>query len=62
MQVGDLVRQKLSYSLPCMQYRGVVFETRGDDWVNVLLTKKTTLGEQTHWFPVERMEVVSENR
>ena len=62
MQVGDLVRQKLSYSLPGMQYRGVVFETRGSEWVNVLLTKRTTLGEQTHWFPVERIEVVSESR
>lgn len=62
MQVGDLVRQKLSHSLPGMRYRGVIFETRGNEWVNVLLTKKTTLGEQTHWFPVERMEVINESR
>ena len=58
MQVGDFVRQKLAYSLPHMQYAGPVIETRGEDWVKVLLTKKTTLGEQTHWFSVECMEVI----
>lgn len=58
MQVGDFVRQKPAYSVPHMQYAGPVIETRGEDWVNVLLTKKTTLGDQTHWFPVERMEVI----
>ena len=58
MQVVDFVIQKPAYSLPHMQYAGPVIETRGEDWVNVLLTRKTTLGDQTHWFPVERMEVI----
>ena len=65
MQVGDFVK-----TIDCVipSYYGVVVEKftnflpdhrHGEMHVNVLLTKRTTLGHQTHWFPISQVETVN---
>lgn len=61
MQVGNLVRTVDGWG--AIEYVGVVI---GIDisfsHVNVLLQKKTTLGQKTHWFPIDKLEVLIEGR
>ncbi len=61
MKVGDLVKTIEGWS--AIEYTGIVFEIEAcSSHVNVLLTKQTTLGEKTHWFPIQKVEVVNESR
>ena len=61
IKVGDLVKTIEGWS--AIGYKGVVFEIEPESsHVNVLLTKPTTLGEKTHWFPICKVEVVNASR
>ena len=61
MQVGDLVKTIEGWS--AIEYTGIVFEIEAcSSHVNVLLTKQTTLGEKTHWFPIQKVEVVCQRK
>lgn len=60
-KIGDLVRTVKGWT--ALEYSGVVIGIEASSsHVNVLLTKKTTLGEQTYWLPVQKVEVISESR
>ena len=57
MKVGDLVKTIEGWC--AIEYVGVIIGIEASSsHVNDLLTKQTTLGEKTHWFPVQKVEVV----
>ena len=61
MQVGDLVKTIEGWS--AIGYCGVVIGMEASSsHAHVLLTKATTLGEKTHWFPVQKLEVINAGR
>ena len=58
MKVGDLVRSVPGFG--AIQYMGVVIGVEASEsHVNVALTQRTTLGEATYWFPVNKLELIS---
>lgn len=61
MKVGNLVRTVDGWGV--IKYVGVVIGIEASfRHVNVLLQEKTTLGQRTHWFPIDKLEVLIENR
>lgn len=57
MKLGDLVRTVDGWGV--IKYVGIVIGIEASlTHVNVLLQKQTTLGEKTHWFPIDKLEVI----
>ena len=61
MKVGDMVKTIEGWS--AIDYFGIVIGMEASSsHAQVLLTKLTTLGEQTYWFPVQKLEVINASR
>lgn len=61
MKVGNLVKTVDGWGV--IKYVGVVIGIEASfSHVNVLLQKRTTLGQKTHWFPIDKLEVLIEGR
>ena len=66
MKVGDLVKTVGSaYGTGGIGYCGIVIDMETQTPTNhahVYLTKATTLGDRTHWFPIQKLEVINAGR
>tara|TARA_B100000900_G_scaffold398993_1_gene401007 strand:+ start:802 stop:1053 length:252 start_codon:yes stop_codon:yes gene_type:complete len=60
-KVGDLVKTIEGWC--AIEYVGIVIGIEASSsHVNVALTKRTTLGAATHWFPIQKVEMVNAGR
>ena len=63
MKVGDFV--KTAEGVYGIGYYGIVIDMETQTPTNhahVFLTKATTLGDRTHWFPIQKLEVINAGR
>jgi hypothetical protein len=61
VKLGDLVKTVEGYSHQI--FYGIIINIEAsEDYVQLHLTEKTSLGKQTHWFRNRYLEVISEAR
>jgi len=63
VKLGDLVKTAEGYSYKV--FYGIIIareSSEEEDYTKLLLTEKTSLGKQTHWFRNKYLEVISESR
>ena len=63
MKLGDLVKTAEGYAHKI--FYGIIIDLESseeEDYAQLLLTEKTSLGKQTHWFRNMYLEVISEAR
>ena len=63
MKPGDLVKTAEGYAHKI--FYGIIIQlesSKEEDYAEVHLTEKTSLGKQTHWFRNMYLEVISEAR
>ena len=63
MKPGDLVKTVEGYAHKI--FYGIIIDLESseeEDYAQLLLTEKTSLGKQTHWFRNMYLEVISEAR
>jgi len=61
VKLGDLVKTAEGYSYQI--FYGIIIareSSEEEDYTKLLLTEKTSLGKQTHWFRNKYLEVISE--